>query len=59
MNVDVLGTLIYRSAFGATGVSADDVRMSYAVTVAVVTFLFMLAGLAVLTFALRRRDIEV
>ena len=55
---DVLGTLIYRSAFGATGVSADDVRMSYAVTIAVMAFLIMLAGLAVLAWLLRRREIE-
>ena len=57
-HTDVLSTLIYRSAFGATGVSADDVRLSYAVTVAVVAFLVMLAGLAALTWGLRRREIE-
>ena len=55
---DVLGTLIYRSAFGATGVSTDDVRLSYAVTVAVVVFLLMLAGLAALAWGLRRREVE-
>lgn len=55
---DVLGTLIYRSAFGATGVSADDVRMSYAVTVAVVAFALTLAGLAALVVCLRRREVE-
>jgi raffinose/stachyose/melibiose transport system permease protein len=55
---DVLGTLIYRSAFGASGVSSDDVRMSYAITVAVVVFLIMLTGLATLVYGLRRREIE-
>jgi raffinose/stachyose/melibiose transport system permease protein len=55
---DVLGTLIYRSAFGASGLSSADVRLSYAVTVAVVVFLVMLAGVAALVYGLRRREVE-
>lgn len=55
---DVLGTLIYRAAFGATGVSSSDVRLSYAVTVAAVVFLVMLAGVSLLIHGLRRREVE-
>lgn len=55
---DVLGTLIYRAAFGATGVSSSDVRLSYAVTVAAVVFLVMLAGVSLLIHVLRRREVE-
>jgi raffinose/stachyose/melibiose transport system permease protein len=55
---DVLGTLIYRAAFGATGVSSSDVRLSYAITVAVVVFLVMLAGVSALIYGLRRREVE-
>jgi raffinose/stachyose/melibiose transport system permease protein len=55
---DVLGTLIYRSAFGASGVSSDDVRLSYAITIAVVVFIAMLVGLAALVYGLRRREVE-
>ena len=50
--------LIYRSAFGASGLSSADVRLSYAVTVAVVVFLVMLAGVAALVYGLRRREVE-
>jgi raffinose/stachyose/melibiose transport system permease protein len=55
---DVLGTLIYRSAFGAAGVSSADIRFSYALTVAVVVFLVMLAGVTLLINGLRRREVE-
>jgi raffinose/stachyose/melibiose transport system permease protein len=55
---DVLGTLIYRSAFGAAGVTSADIRFSYALTVAVVVFLVMLAGVTLLINGLRRREVE-
>ncbi len=55
---DVLGTFIYRSAFGATGVSSADIRMSFAVTIAVVVFIIMLIGVSTLIYGLRRREVE-
>ncbi|MBV9539244.1 MAG: sugar ABC transporter permease [Acidisphaera sp.] len=55
---DVLGTLIYRTAFGATGQSQADIRLSYAVTIAVIVFAAMLVGVTALLYGLRRREIE-
>ena len=55
---DVLGTLIYRSAFGAAGVTSADIRFSYAIAIAVVVFLVMLGGVGLLLAGLRRREIE-
>ncbi|MBV9812893.1 MAG: hypothetical protein JO326_09075, partial [Acetobacteraceae bacterium] len=54
----VLGTLIYRTAFGATGQSQADIRLSYAVTIAVIVFAAMLVGVTALLYGLRRREIE-
>ncbi len=38
---DVLGTLIYRSAFGGASIASNDVRMSYAIALAVIVFIAM------------------
>jgi ABC-type sugar transport system permease subunit len=54
---DVLGTLIYRTAFGAASVSQADIRLSYAITIAVIVFLAMLAGIVVLVYGLRKREV--
>jgi ABC-type sugar transport system permease subunit len=55
---DVLGTLVYRSAFGASGVTSADVRFSYAVAIAVLIFLFMLICATGLLYGLRQREVE-
>jgi ABC-type sugar transport system permease subunit len=55
---DVLGTLIYRTAFGAASVSQADIRLSYAITIAVIVFVAMLAGVVLLLQVLRRREVE-
>ncbi len=55
---DVLGTLVYRTAFGAAGATTADVRLSYAVTLAVIMFVAMLVCISLLVRVLRRREIE-
>ena len=55
---DVLGTLIYRTAFGAASVSQADIRLSYAITIAVIVFIAMLVGVVALLQVLRRREVE-
>ena len=56
---DVLGTLIYRSAFGGSAVASNDVRMSYALALALIVFIAMAVISTVLIRVLRRREIEV
>lgn len=54
---DVLGTFIYRTAFGGTSF-ASNVRMSYAMAVSVLMFL-ALGGISALLLALlRRREVQ-
>ncbi|HEX3347245.1 MAG TPA: sugar ABC transporter permease [Acetobacteraceae bacterium] len=55
---DVLGTLIYRTAFGAAGITSADVRMSYAVAITVLVFVFMLTAATAMLYGLRRREVE-
>ena len=55
---DVLGTLIYRNAFGGSAMAISDVRMSYAIALAVIVFVVMAAISTVLIRVLRRREID-
>jgi len=55
---DVLGTLVYRTAFGVGGLSANDARMSYAIAISVIIFIVMAAVSAALIWLLRRREVE-
>jgi len=57
-HTDVLGTLIYRSAFGGSGFSSNDIRMSFAIAMALVVFLAMVVICWCLIKILRRREIE-
>ena len=54
---DVLGTLIYRTAFGVGGMSANDARMSYAIAISVLLFIVMAIVSVVLILLLRRREV--
>ena len=55
---DVLGTLIYRSAFGGSGFNNSDVRMSFAIAMAIILFLVMtLISWGMITI-LRKREID-
>jgi len=56
---DVLGTLIYRSAFGGSSMASNDVRMSYAIAIALIVFVAMAVVSTILIRVLRRREIEV
>jgi len=55
---DVLGTLIYRSAFGGSSMSSNDVRMSYAIAIALIVFVAMAVVSTILIRVLRRREID-
>jgi len=55
---DVLGTLIYRSAFGAASMSSNDLRMSYAIALSLIVFLAMAVVSTLLIRVLRRREID-
>jgi len=55
---DVLGTLVYRTAFGVGGNSAMDARMSYAIAISVIIFVIMGLISALLINLLRRREVE-
>lgn len=55
---DVLGTLIYRSAFGGSSIASNDVRMSYAIALAVIVFIVMAIFSTFLIRVLRRREID-
>ena len=57
---DVLGTLIYRNAFGSTGAFAGtSLRMSYAITISVILFVFLGIFSGVLLLMLRRREVRI
>lgn len=57
---DVLGTLIYRNAFGSTGAFAGmSLRMSYAITISVIMFVFLGIFSATLLLWLRRREVRI
>jgi raffinose/stachyose/melibiose transport system permease protein len=55
---DVLGTLVYRTAFGVGGLSANDARMSYAIAISVLVFVVMGFVSSLLIYVLRKREIE-
>lgn len=55
---DILGTLIYRTAFGGSGQSSVDVRMSFGIAMALIVFVVMLIIAAVLIRVLRSRELE-
>jgi len=55
---DVLGTLVYRTAFGVGGMSSNDARMSYAIAMSVLIFLIMGAVSVLLITLLRKREVE-
>ena len=55
---DVLGTLVYRTAFGAAGITSADIRFSYAIAIAVLIFAFMAVCSTGLLYLLRRREVE-
>jgi raffinose/stachyose/melibiose transport system permease protein len=55
---DVLGTLIYRAAFGGASIANNDVRMSYAIALALIVFVAMAIVSTVLIRVLRRREID-
>ncbi|MCB1550291.1 MAG: sugar ABC transporter permease [Hyphomicrobiaceae bacterium] len=55
---DVLGTLIYRAAFGGSSVSSNDVRMSYGIAIALIVFVAMAIVSTILVRVLRRREID-
>lgn len=56
---DVLGTLIYRNAFGSTSAFAGmSLRMSYAISISVIMFLFLGICSAFLLLWLRRREVR-
>lgn len=55
---DILGTLIYRTAFGGAGQSSADVRMSYAIAMSLIVFVVMAIIAGVLIRVLRRREVD-
>ncbi|WDR06500.1 sugar ABC transporter permease [Devosia rhodophyticola] len=55
---DVVGTLIYRTAFGGSGNYTDDISMSFAIALALVVFAFMTLIAWALIKILRRREIQ-
>lgn len=55
---DVLGTLVYRTAFGSSSMDSSDMQMSYAIAISVLMFLFMLVSIVLLLRVLRRREVE-
>ncbi len=56
---DVLGTLVYRTAFGAGAMTSADARMSYAIAMSVLIFILMAAICAGLVHTLRKREAAV
>jgi raffinose/stachyose/melibiose transport system permease protein len=56
---DVLGTLVYRTAFGASGMTTADTRFSYAVAISVLIFGFMAVISGALLYGLRRREVTL
>lgn len=56
---DVLGTLVYRTAFGVGAMTSADARMSYAIAMAVLVFILMAVVCVLLIRVLRRREVSV
>jgi raffinose/stachyose/melibiose transport system permease protein len=56
---DVLGTLVYRTAFGFEGMTSADARMSYAIAISVLIFIMMAIISAGLITFLRRRETQI
>lgn len=56
---DVLGTLVYRTAFGAGAMTSADARMSYAIAMSVLIFILMAAICAGLVYTLRKREAAI
>lgn len=55
---DVLGTLVYRTAFGASAQTSADIRLGYALAIAILMFIMMLITCALLIHFLRRREVS-
>ncbi len=55
---DILGTLIYRTAFGGTGQTSVDIRMSLGIAMALIVFVVMMIVAAVLIRVLRSREVD-
>ena len=55
---DVIGTLVYRTAFGGSGNYAADISMSFAITMALLVFVFMAIVAWLMIRVLRRREIQ-
>jgi raffinose/stachyose/melibiose transport system permease protein len=55
---DVLGTLIYRTAFGVTTMTTSSSRFSYAIAISVVLFVVLGIASTVLLTQLRRREVQ-
>ena len=55
---DVLGTLIYRTAFGGSGFSNSDIRMSFAIAMALILFFAMTLISWAMIVVLRRREVQ-
>ena len=55
---DILGTLIYRTAFGGAGQTSIDSRMSLGIAMALIVFFVMLVVAAVLIRVLRSREVD-
>ena len=56
---DVLGTLVYRTAFGASGLTSADTNLSYAIAISVLIFLLMAVISTALLYGLRRREVSL
>lgn len=55
---DVLGTLIYRTAFGGAGNYSDDTSMSFAIAMALIVFAVMAMLAWLMIKILRRREVH-
>lgn len=55
---DVLGTLIYRTAFGGSGFSNSDIQMSFAIAMALILFFAMTLICWGMIIVLRKREIQ-
>ncbi len=55
---DVLGTLIYRTAFGGSSYSSSEIRFAFGVAMSILVLVIMAAICWVLIRLLRRREIE-
>jgi len=55
---DLVSYFIYRTAFGGSGFSNTDIRMSYAIAMSLIVFLAMAVVCWGMIKVLRRREIE-